>query len=454
MVRTIALTACLLGVFVGCGSSQEDAHTAVAGASGNIGDAGSGGTSSGGTSSGGTSSAGMSSAGMSSGGSATSTPPPVVNCDQLSAEVGVWHEISPKELTTPGNMEAYSVAVNPADGTVFAAGGNVTNMSQCPAGDSCPPGGTGILRSSDCGATWSSISVTTPGSDSAKLLTGGLWALLVDEEEPQTMYTANGYGNNPTIFKSSDYGVNWTALNPDPTHVLMTVPNFVQAIAIDPFDHKHLALTFHDNCKPPQKVLCFSQSTDAGDSWTVFDGPSSIPGWTIKGWEEGASISILGKSSYVFSAGAGIWYTGDGGTSWTQIAAQYIMGSYGGTTLIAPDGTLFIGGNNLFTSVPAVGQVPPFDLDKSKMITKLANSPNANVLVTDGVSIYAGPTPGTVNQPYWTAPLSDPTSWTHMPDKICGHLGCRGPNQMAYDPNHHVIYSANWGAGLWRLVTR
>jgi hypothetical protein len=41
-----------------------------------------------------------------------------------------------------------------------------------------------------------------------------------------------------------------------------------------------------------------------------------------------------------------------------------------------------------------------------------------------------------------------------MPDEICGPLNCRGANQMAFDANHHVIYSANWGAGLWRLVTQ
>jgi hypothetical protein len=29
----------------------------------------------------------------------------------------------------------------------------------------------------------------------------------------------------------------------------------------------------------------------------------------------------------------------------------------------------------------------------------------------------------------------------------------RGPYQMAYDPVHHIIYSASIGAGLWRMVT-
>jgi len=29
-----------------------------------------------------------------------------------------------------------------------------------------------------------------------------------------------------------------------------------------------------------------------------------------------------------------------------------------------------------------------------------------------------------------------------------------GANQLAYDAGHHIVYAANWGNGLWRLVTR
>jgi hypothetical protein len=30
----------------------------------------------------------------------------------------------------------------------------------------------------------------------------------------------------------------------------------------------------------------------------------------------------------------------------------------------------------------------------------------------------------------------------------------KGANQLAYDAAQHLIYSASWGAGLWRLHTR
>jgi hypothetical protein len=50
--------------------------------------------------------------------------------------------------------------------------------------------------------------------------------------------------------------------------------------------------------------------------------------------------------------------------------------------------------------------------------------------------------------PVWTAKLTDTTKWTNMI-----HTG-RGANQVAYDSAHHIVYAANWGNGLWRLVTR
>jgi hypothetical protein len=365
-------------------------------------------------------------------------------CSDLSL-VGTWQNISPTEFRVPSNMEAYTVAVDPRDQTVYATAGNKTDGGN---------GGTGVMKSTDCGATWTLASTGTNGD---KLKTGGLWALLVDPAE--NVYVANGYGNNPTIYKSTNGGVDFAALNPDPYQALAATVNFVQAIALEPGNLMHLAITFHDNCKSPHNVLCFSRSTDGGASWQYFDGPSSIPGWTISGWEEGASISILGSSSYLFTAGAGIWYTSDVGAHWKQVVAQYIQGSYSGMTHITSDGTLYIGGNNVFVSAAAPGTNPPFALATGKNPTALAKSPAATVLIDDGVSLFASLTPSTSTRPFWTAPLSAPAAWTQMPDTICGtgnvpSGNCRGSNEMAYDAAHHVVYSANWGAGLWRLVTR
>ncbi len=85
------------------------------------------------------------------------------------------------------------------------------------------------------------------------------------------------------------------------------------------------------------------------------------------------------------------------------------------------------------------------------VVMPLASAPQGTQIVDDGVDVYASTAQ---SAPFWKAPLSGTSSWTQMPDMICRSGVCRGSNQMAYDAVHHVIYSANWGAGLWRLATR
>ncbi|HLK36294.1 MAG TPA: sialidase family protein [Polyangiaceae bacterium] len=393
-----------------------------------------------------------------------------VSCEALAAAVGTWQNISPPAFRDPANMETLAVAVNPEDETVYAAAGNVTNGSACPAGATCPSQGTGVLKSTDCGATWTLVTSKTPGSAAANLFTGDPWALLVDPVTPATMYIDNGYGSGPTLYKSTNAGVDWTALDPDPARVVGTGLPFVQAIAIDPFDHLHLAVTFHANCGSPFTPWCFSQSTDGGATWKEFNGPTSVPGFTIGGWMEAASISILGATSYVALSPGGVYFTGDGGTTWTLVLAEIDDTSYAGSTHVLPDGTLVLGNSAgpLYASAPAPGHSPPFAIYQapslpvpqprlrfqtglSPAVTPILNAPQGTQIVDDGVSIYASTS---TSPPFWKAPLSDTTAWTRMPDAVCMNKVCRGSNEVAYDAVHHVIYSANWGAGLWRLVTR
>jgi hypothetical protein len=204
----------------------------------------------------------------------------------------------------------------------------------------------------------------------------------------------------------------------------------------------------------------------------LFNGPTSVPGFTINGWMESASISILGPTSYVALSPGGVYFSGDGGKTWTLVLAQIDATSYAGSTHILPDGTLYLGDSagSVYYSAPAPTQSPPFAIDQapslpvpeprlpyqtglSPAVMPLANSPSVTQIIDDGVSLYASNNLGQ-NAPFFTATLANTTAWTQMPDKICVNTVCRGSNELAYDAVHHVIYSANWGSGLWRLVTR
>jgi Photosynthesis system II assembly factor YCF48 len=365
---------------------------------------------------------GTSSQGSESGGSHVGD-----DCDDLPpGRVGVWEDITPPELAQPDNMEAATIAIDPIDCSVYATAGNKTN-----GGD----GGTGVFKSSDAGATWSKIST---GENGAKLETGVIWSLRIDPEQPQRMYLASGYGNDPTIYRSVDGGVDWEMLNADPEDA---VNDFAQAIGMDRADPMHLVITWHDTCVAPHTPLCLSETRDGGDSWTIVDGPPELPGWA-----EGASITIVAADSLLLAADSGAWFSSDDGGSWAKVIEGVHYGSYGGGAHFGPDGAAYLGMANQGVFVSRA--------DGDELLgaswSLIPGSPQAAVLVDDGTRLYATYLHDTGGQPFYSAPLDDLSTWTNMPSPSIG----RGSVMLAYDPTRKLIYSANLAAGLWRLRTQ
>ena len=374
----------------------------------------------------------------------TVTVPPSCPMGDASSDVGVWTEVSPAAFHMPSNMQTWSVAINPQDESVFASAGNVTNGGN-------PPLGTGIYKSSDCGASWALVSTGAHASD---LTTGDPWALLIDPITPTTMYVDNGYGDDGTLFQSTNGGVDWAPLGIDPCGV--TAPVFSQAIAMDPTNHQHVALTFHETCSAtgttacttplPTTPMCLSQTTDGGQTWSYINGPTAQQG--VTGWQEAASLMVLGAQSYLLlTPENGGWLTLDGGVTWTpEIATYDIYGTYAGSAHLAPDGTLYVGVANTGIYYSRPDATHPL----GELWTLIAGSPQASALADDGVTLFSSWGWDTSGQPYHTAPLSNPSTWTTMPTPTDPDPA----NQYAYDSAHHLLYSASTNAGLWRLHTR
>jgi photosystem II stability/assembly factor-like uncharacterized protein len=347
-----------------------------------------------------------------SGGGGGGPPHVVGKCDGLGA-VDQWEEISPSAFHTPNNMETTCVGVNPLDQSVYAAAGNKTNGGNA---------GTGVYRSSDCGATWTKISVTP------NLETGDCFGFLVDPVEPKNMYYDNGYGNNPTVYKSSDGGVNWTPLATDASHVLQY--NFVDKLAMDPTAHEHVVVTYHENCKDPLGPQCLSETTDGGATWRQLKGPD-------KGFAEGNRIAMMGSKNWVYTSNNGGWFTGDGGATWTRV-------------IDGAPADMFVGDGVAYMAVYSSGI---YMSNAAAMLlgatwTLIKNSPAGANVATDGMRIFTSV--DQTAQPFQFASAMNPTAWTHMQSPNIG----RRTNQFAYDADHHILYSASIGAGLFRVVTR
>jgi len=97
------------------------------------------------------------------------------------------------------------------------------------------------------------------------------------------------------------------------------------------------------------------------------------------------------------------------------------------------------------------GRVAP-PAARGEKLTAVPNSPSVTACVTAGNVVIAG-TRRDEKQPLWFTSASNPSAgWKRSDEAICQGTVCRGPNQLAYDPVHRVVYAANWGAGLWRYV--
>jgi photosystem II stability/assembly factor-like uncharacterized protein len=286
------------------------------------------------------------------------------------------------------------------------------------------------MESTDCGATWTAKST---GKNSDKLLTGDPWAMAIDPTNPDVIYINNGYGNDPTLYKSTNAGVDWAQLSTNPQK---GAQSSVQDVAMDPNDPKHLAVSFHDNCDKPINPMCISATKDGGDTWTLINGPSALTGW-----QEAATLSVLGPTSYLYAA-AGAWFTSDSGTSWTKVVDQGFYASYAGSTAIINGALYLTGANTVYKSTSnPLGSV----------FTSIPGSIHASSIVSDGTTVWAGNAWDYGGTPMYSAPLNNLSMWTK--NKVSGTMG-RGPYQYAYDPTHHILYSASIGAGLWRIVTQ
>jgi photosystem II stability/assembly factor-like uncharacterized protein len=383
--------------------------------------------------------AGCSRSPVNGGGGAGGSPTPVTPCNQLGP-VGEWQEITPPQfLKIPGaswdggtndTPLANAIGVNPKDQSVFVSGFTWHGRS------------TGMLKSLDCGATWTKVST---GRNSAALDSGAQWALQIDPVDPQTMYIANGYGGPPSLFKTENGGVDWDDLFPMGSEVYQTLelPSFTQAIGMDPTDSHHLVVTFHANCKGAYAPMCMAETKDAGATWHLFKGPPQA-----KGWSEASSVTVLGANRWILTSpdAYGAFYTSDSGQTWTELIHGPVVSSYTGNGYFAPDGALYLGVASTGIFVSRADAAHPL----GSSFTLIPSSPQASTFVSDGVTLFASYGPDTSGQPMYSAPLNDTSNWTHLKTSGIG----RGSGNFVYDNAHHVVYSPDDAYGVWRVVTR
>jgi hypothetical protein len=359
--------------------------------------------------------------GVSSGGVGGVTPPPQLHsCDDLPA-IGEWEVVTPppiaEKLVMGNSVGIVSVAVDPLDpATVYAAGGD----QPC-----CTSGSRGIWKSTDCGGTWQKANTGTLG---AELDTGLSWGLMpIDTQDSQIIYAVNGYGQPATLFKSSNGGVDWAhAWGTEISQHLDN--NFVSVVALDQNDPKHVVASFHENCKGDVGPMCMAETTD-GENWRMFKGPGD-------GWLEGAGPVVIGPTTFLYAAPfTGLFYTSDSGATWEKVAPDAFYQMHR-----ASDGAMYLGSaqHGILRSTDG------YKWDS------IPDTPPTTGITGGGGNLYASFQNDSSGHPFWTATEADPYTWKKMESPEVRS----GGSILAYDGKHHILYSANYGSGLWRVVTR
>ena len=420
--RCLGLAATLFGC---AGNHHDNASTAQAG------DGGTSNSTTGGASNGGSLAGGASLGGSSTGGTSTAATMPVkVNdCGGLAAP-GVFEEITPAEVKA-------GIGSKMSDGQTR---GGPFAMAVDPVNQGTLYSGTlfqGVWKSTDCGATWSKLE---GGTNAADVNRGMNWTLAVDPADPETVYTNSGYGSNG-LFKSTDGGVNWTDIwsgQSQPELGKAFMYNFANVVALDPQDHRHILLTFHEACLPPHASTCIVESQDGGANWAIHDGKA--------GWNggEGQVIFFLDNSTTWLwgSQSNGFWRTADSGATWEEIPKMTTSHLQGSQLLRTQAGAFFVAGADGIWKSPD-GRAATWELVPD-------TGPIVGGMISDGRNLYAstcyfGGFCDTAR--YLPSPETDGTTWTSMPVpklSMGGNLG--------YDAGHKLLFSSNLDAGLWRVV--
>jgi hypothetical protein len=334
-------------------------------------------------------------------------------CDELGPK-DVWQNITPpvSMLGSPPNGANWSmggIAVDPRNpGTVYA--GSTTYPSFHP---------NGFWASSDCGAHWKAMAT---GRNGSQLTQGDPTQITVDPVNSD-LYTSSFYGTGH-LDKSSNGGIDWTDISPSGGGL----PGFVQGWAMDPKDHLHLVLTFHQNCQPPNTLQCIAESHDGGTTWRAFPGP-----FPSNGWAEGVGVFVDGNVILYAAPFGGLYrYTGDA-TPWKQL-----VGSPGCFPTFAQVGSTFYVGCYQSNHIQVTQDFQTW--------SALATSPSPPQIAATGSYLYAN-TGDSSGQPVWRAPLSNLSSWTHITAlKVMLQQPSAASGNFSYDSEHverRVLARAN-----------
>jgi hypothetical protein len=307
---------------------------------------------------------------------------------------------------------------------------------------------SGIWKSVNGGQSWSYLNQGPNG----ELRASGF--LRVDPTNSNIVYQGI-IKSSVGLFKTVNGGASWTQILPS------NYEHDVYGLAIDPHNHQHLLLTFH-SCQVnfplatggTDGAACgVLESLDGGATWIThraggWSGPSQFAFFV---GEKNDGTPDTGGSTWIVSNqnGQGIWRTENAGMSWSKVAD--FDQTHGMQSLYrAANKALYMG---------TVGKVyRSLDNGRSWSDTGAQSSGDGyGGIWGDGTHVWTmlANTGLAAFGPYRWQILSETDSTSSPSNSQWSYFGTgtyiNGPDRVIYDPINKVLYSSQWGAGVFKL---
>jgi len=181
------------------------------------------------------------------------------------------------QLDTASNAYGYSCAIDPVDTTIVYAGGYAGSTSA-------------FYRSTDCGATWTSIAWPANAYY--------IYSILVSPADHNIVFAGTLYG----VYRSTDCGLTWAQ---------QSTANYNYRIAVAPDNPNIMYSAIYSG---------ISRSTDAGLTWTTIT--SGIQGTNLR-----VVLTVPGENGAVYCGStAGIFKSTDYGLTWAAANHGILIG--------------------------------------------------------------------------------------------------------------------------------
>ncbi|MDQ3790568.1 MAG: hypothetical protein M3422_25450, partial [Actinomycetota bacterium] len=189
--------------------------------------------------------------------------------------------------------------------------------------------GGGVWRSSDAGRTWQGL-----WHDEPSLNVG---SLAIDPANPRILYCGTGEANLSAdshpgvgVMRSLDAGTTWDLLAPAAT---VGLPGRIGALAVDPFDSRHLLLGGVGHLV--QGATGLFASMDGGTSWArqPLVGPSGY--WCHAVHFHPTRRGLIFVTISARGSHNGIWRSSDSGASWEHLGGGLPLPDLIGRTSLA-----------------------------------------------------------------------------------------------------------------------